>query len=139
MAKRSTYLRKQRDRALFESYSEAIKVHDFATQKEAYDYVRTHPAPRFFSSHLFCASMIKKMLDGVPTGLKSPQSIRKYNELFKRYLERSEQYPDKSIEEICAIIVDEPAPEFYLNRRITQWVIARERKEIWETMLKRTR
>lgn len=139
MAKRSTYLRKQRDIALFESYSKAIQEHDFANQKEAFDYVRKHAAPRFFSSNMFCESMITKMLNGQPTGLKNPQAVRKYNELFRRYKQKAEQYPEKTIREICAIIVDEPAPEFYLNRRITQWIIAREKKERWEEIMKKMR
>ena len=136
MAKKTTYLREQRDIALFNTYTKAIEEFDFANQYEAYDYVRKHPAPRFFVSPFFCESMMLKMLAGKPTGLRNPQTVRKYDELFRRYKSMQERHPELTLRDICERIIDEPAPEYYLNRRITQWIIARERKKRWEKMFK---
>ena len=132
MGKRSTYLRELRDAALFDAYTKAVGEQDFSNQAEAYDYVRKHAAPRFFASAQFCESMVKKMDRGEPTGLRNPQAKRKYAELYRRYRKMLEERPELSVREICSIIVDQPAPEFYLNRRITQWIVVRERKRRWE-------
>lgn len=137
MAKKSTYLREQRDAALFDAYIKAVRDIGFSTQEMAYDYVRTHEAPRFFVEPKFCQEIISKIERGLPTGLRNPQSIRKYDELYRRFKQMRKENPDMPMRDICEAIVDGKAPEFYLNRRITQWIIGREKRMKWERMEKR--
>lgn len=119
----------QRDRALFETYTRALQERHFASPGEAINYVRKHPAPRFYIDGNFCAIIIGRMLKGQPTGLKGKQRERKFKELFRLYLIEAEKPENKGMpkREICSRIVEMPAPEFYLNYRATNGILTAQR------------
>ena len=114
---------------MFEAYTNALREHDFASQSEAINYVCSHGAPRFYIDAEFCAIVIGRMRRGSPTGLKGKHRLRKFNELYRLYkLERAKPGNEKStVKEICARIVEMPAPEFYLNYRAASGIIAEQR------------
>ena len=121
-------MREERDRAVFDAYNEAIKHQTFKTQEDAFEYVRTHAAPRFFIEPEFCTTVICRMLRGEPMGIKGEHQMRKFNVLFHRYKEFLSANPTYSSIVICSIIVNEPAPEFFISNRSVRLIIARQRE-----------
>ena len=137
MGKKTTYLREQRDRALFDAYCRAISQHSFRSQDEATDYVRTHDAPRFYISPEFCMLIMGRLSRGQDSGIKGKAATRKFQELFRRYVTewKKPESRDLDMYEICSRIVCQPAPEFYINNRCARGIIQRQKKirqEEWE-------
>lgn len=123
------YLREERDAALFSAYNKALAEHHFKTQSEAIDYVRTHEAPKFYISPEFCAIVLGRMMKGNPPGVSGFRRVSKFHELLKRYAEMSSRPENAlmSMREICTIIVEQKAPEFYLSYRSTSEILNRQR------------
>ena len=136
MRYKDTDLREQRDKAIFDAYKKALAERDFQTQSEAVEYVRTHPAPRFFISAEFCAIVISRLAAGKHPGVSGHQRIRKFRELYRRYLIETDKPENASLSmrEICWRIVDQEAPEFYLNFRATSEIINRQREKRQECL-----
>ena len=130
MRYKDTDLREQRDRAIFDAYNKALVERGFESQAEAVEYVRTHSAPRFFISAEFCAIVISRLAAGKHPGVSGYQRIRKFRELYRRYLIETDdpKNANASLREICGRIVDQEAPEFYLNFRATSEIINRQRE-----------
>lgn len=136
---KSTYLREERDRALFEAYTKALRNIRFNTQEEAINYVRTHEAPKFYISGEFAAYVIGRMLRGVSMGVTGIQRIKKFKELFRRFCEvkNTPRMKGLSNKDICSLLVDEPAPEFYINYRMAKGILLEQRKLVWEKEYRR--
>ena len=130
MRNKDTSLRMQRDEALFEAYTRALRERNFASQSEAINFVRRGPAPRFFIDGNFCTIVIGRMRRGKPTGLKGEQRKRKFYDLYRLFLQEKAKPGNESlpVREICSRIVEMPAPEFYLNYRAASGIIARQRE-----------
>lgn len=126
---KSTYLREQRDVAIFRAYTKALAEHHFSCDTEACNWVRKQPAPSFFTSPEFCQIIVSRMLRGKDCDLKGARRA-KFEELKRLYLERVDlpRFKGKPMIDICNEIVALPAPEFYLERRVVAMII-REQKE----------
>lgn len=124
-------LRKDRDKALFAAYNKAIATINFSSQVEAVDYVRTHEAPRFYISPEFCSIVIGRMIRGEDPGIKGTLRIKKFEELYARYITESSKPENKNMaaREICNIIVEQKAPEFYLNYRASAGIINKQKEK----------
>ena len=141
MRYKDTDLREQRDKAIFDAYRKALVEQGFQTQSEAVEYVRTHPAPRFFVSAKFCQIVIGRLIAGKHPGVSGKQRIRKFRELYRRYLIEKDkpENADLSVYEISWRIVDQQAPEFYLNFRAASEIINRQREKQQEFLAQRYR
>lgn len=124
------YLKQQRNRDLFSCYQEALKQHTFKTQRNAVDYVRVCKAPRFYISAHSAAEYINDLIAGRFIGNVNASSLRRINEIYKRYKELRSQdaYKNASVISICREIVLQPAPEFYIGYDLASKVICRELK-----------
>ena len=127
---RDTMLRQQRDLALFDSYQEALKTMSFSTQKEVVDYILNSPAPQWFVSREFCAAVISSRLRGRDHYKMSKTKRRKFDALFELYqkLRKEPQYAGMSHQDICEIIVEMPAPEWFLHYDAAALILSRQRK-----------
>lgn len=123
---RDMMLRKRRDQELFRAYQRALQENVFSDQKEAVDYVRKHEAPRWFVSKEFCAAVISSWLKGKDFYKMRPNKKRKFKALFDLYLAVKQEFPYKALThlELCAIIVDMPAPEWYIDHQLASRIIA---------------
>lgn len=129
---RDISLRQQRDLELFKCYRKALEENDFSLQREAVDYVRTHPAPRWFVSREFCAAVISSRMRGKDHYKMSKQKRRKFDALFELYKEKKEdpKYCGMRHTELCEVIVEMPAPEWYLEREMA-YLIIKEQMKLW--------
>ena len=132
-------LRQQRDQDFFECYREALETHVFASQREAVDYVRTHPAPRWYVSREFCAAVLSSMLRGKNQYKMRSGKRRMFEALFALYQQKRQEEPYKSLRhvELCDHIISLPAPEWYLGYERADDIILRQMREWNEKRTKR--
>lgn len=122
---RDMKLRKQRDLELFRAYQNALKENDFSDQREAVDYVRKHEAPRWFVSKEFCAAVISSWLRGKESYRMRQNKRRKFQALYDLYMELKNKFPYCAMNhlDLCAAIVEMPAPEWFIDRQLASRVI----------------
>ena len=122
-------IRKMRDRALYDVYVKGIREHDFANEDEAADWARRQPAPSFYISPWNLQKYFVQIKHHRPMNKLFSTTRRKIRELYQRYLDYKVQHPDTKLRRIhvCMLLVDEPAPEFYIGLVLTKQIIARER------------
>lgn len=131
-------LREERDRALFEAYCKALKEHDFKTSKEAVNFVRTSPAPKWFTSPDRCAAEISRMIRGMRPFVRGRVRLKKYSDLLKAY---KAACADPANElcchyAICEKIVETPAPQWYLGYKQAFDIIIREKRSLQDRLNK---
>lgn len=136
MRRRNAQLKKMRDAALYEIYLRGLEEGRFASLCEAADYVIRQPAPRFYIS----ATAVRKHISNQTIwkdseGRDTPSQRRDFilNERYKAYLK---EHPDcqLSLEIILEILVQEPAPEFYIGPEAARQILRREinkRRKRW--------
>lgn len=126
--RKNTWLKRQRDCALFEAYRSALAGRSFTSQREAVDYVRMQPAPRFYISAHAAASYINAILSGREIKGLNSSSRRRLDELMRRFtaIRENPKFSGSSVYSLCQRIVEEPAPEFYVGYELASKVICRE-------------
>lgn len=123
---RDMMLRERRDVELFRAYQKALKENTFSDQREAVDYVRKHEAPRWFVSKEFCAAVISSWLRGKEFCKMRPNKKRKFKALFELYNNLKKEFPYSALNhlELCATIVDMPAPEWFIDHQLASRIIS---------------
>lgn len=118
-------LRKRRDQELFRAYQNALREKNFSDQREAVEYVCTHEAPRWFVSKEFCAAVISSWLRGKEFCKMRPNKRRKFKALFEIYQSLKQQLPYSALNhlELCDMIVEMPAPEWYIDHQFASRII----------------
>ena len=122
---RDMMLRKRRDFELFLAYQKALKENDFSDQREAVDYVRKHEAPRWFVSKEHCAAVISSWLRGKNFFKMRRNKERKFRALYNLYQKMKQQFPYCAMShlDLCAALVDMPAPEWYIDHQLASRII----------------
>ena len=122
---RDMKLRERRDRELFIAYQNALQEHDFVDQRQAVDFVRKNSAPRWFVSKEFCAAVISSWNRGKEFCKMRSNKKRKFQALFEIYNNLKEQFPYSALNhlELCGVIVEMPAPEWYIEHQLASRII----------------
>ena len=138
---KDTELRQEKDRELYSVYMRGLREQHFANMHEAVDWVRSQPASKFYISSKALVNYIGAMKNG-----KVPPKMFSFNEkkikiLYQMYLEFMESNPDCKLsrEKICEILVDEPAPLFFICHDSCMKAIVRERARRMKIMQERCR
>lgn len=128
---RDTMLRQQRDFEFFEAYREALKTNVFANQREAVDYVRTHPAPRWYVSREFCAAVLSSLLRGKDHYKMGKSKRRMFDALLRLYQEKRQDpsFAKMKHAELCEHIVSLPAPEWFIGYERADDIILAQMRE----------
>lgn len=118
-----------RDRDLFLCYQKALKEHDFRNQWEAIEYVRKSPAPRFYISSKVCSLLLGKIFAAKKLERMHPlayKRIKCLEKMYKYYVSGEAAKKGLSRERVCEILVDMPAPEFFVSNVYATRIINRE-------------
>jgi hypothetical protein len=123
---RDMKLRERRDQALFLAYQNALKENEFSDQRQAVDYVRKNEAPRWFVSKEFCAAVISSWLRGKEFCKMRINKRRKFLALYDIYQKLKDEFPYSAMShlELCGVIVEMPAPEWFIDRQLASRIIA---------------
>ena len=126
---KDTELKRERDREVSSTYVRGLEEQQFSDLTEAAEWVQSQQASKFYISSKALVNYIGAIENG-----KIPPRMYYYNDLKIRVLHvRDMQYlidhPDHGLskERICEILVEEPAPQFYISKDYIRIIIQRER------------
>lgn len=122
------------------AFKEGLAGGCFATMRDAAVYVCRHPAPRFFVEPKIASILVGRILAGVSLTNLNNNSRRMAWQLHDNYMAYLAEHPDcrLSRERVMEILVEQPAPEFYLEPQRTRKILYAERKKAhqrWEKSL----
>lgn len=126
---KDTELRKEKDREIYSLYLKGLREQHFSNMHEAADWVRSQPASKFYISSKALVNYIGAMKHGsIPPKMFSSNE-KKIKILYQMYLDFVASNPDCKLsrERICEILVDEPAPMFFICHDSCMKAILRER------------
>ena len=107
---------------------------------EVYKIIVNMPSRRFWVSDIRAALIISAMMRG-KTDLSTMCPLEKemYEEIYNRVFKLQEEYPELTISELCAKVIAQPAPKFYLTPGSAKVMVCKARKQwIQEKMEKIT-
>lgn len=107
----------QRNCDLLRAYRMQLAKAKYISMPEIFERVANTPASRFWVSEERAAVEMARMLAGKPFSRMRPNKREMFREIFRRFLKLREQFPEKSVYELASIVVNQPAPKFYLTAR----------------------
>lgn len=128
---KNTELKRARDRALYQAFKRLLAQGGYPTMRQAASAVCRCPAPRFFIEPENASLLVGCILNGVSLDDRNMGTRRMASQLHALYLQWLEDNPGSrmSRERIMEIIVEMPAPEFYIGAQSARKIIYRERKK----------
>ena len=132
---KDTELTRQQGLALYDEYKKGLEQGLFTSLRNAADYVRKQPAPRYYISEKR-ASVLIGMIQSNTSLVNLGHNLRRMVwQLFRDYKQYKAENPDCKLsrERILELLVERPAPEYYLSavavRHILSDVMKREKLE----------
>lgn len=120
----------ERKKDLMRVYDEYISSCDYIRMSDVYEGVVNMPSARFWVSDIRAALVVSAIMRG-EAALDEMWPLRKemYEEIYRRVLELRKMLPELSTSELCARVVEQPAPKFYLTAGSAKMIICKARKE----------
>lgn len=127
---RDTGINRKRAEALYYVYRRGLAEGRFATMFEAAKWCVRQPAPYFYISSKRASILVGKLLAGEPLSKFHSSTRRMARRLHADYLRYLEEHPDNTLsrERIMELLVDRPAPEFYISSERARKILREERK-----------
>lgn len=131
---------KERMDDLMRAYDEYIASYGYIRMSELYNTIVNQPSARFWVSDIRAALVVSAIMRG-EADLDSMWTLKKemYEEIYRRVLALREERPELSTSELCAMVVVQPAPKFYLTPGSAKMMICKARKQWVEEKWKRLR
>lgn len=129
--------KKQRNDDLMRAYHELIKSAQYILMPEIYHKVVDMPTRRFWISEGRAAIVISAMMKGDTLENMGPLKREMYNEIYSRVIKLREEKPDLPIIQLVEMVVEQPAPKFYLTPGSAKVLICKIRKEWYYRRTKR--
>ena len=119
------------------AYHELIKSAQYILMPEIYRKVVNMPSRRFWISEGRAAIVISAMMKGDTLENMGPLKREMYNEIYSRVIKLREKKPDLPIIQLVEMVVEQPAPKFYLTPGSAKVLICKIRKEWYFRRTKR--
>lgn len=129
--------KQQRNDDLMRAYHELIKSAQYILMPEIYHKVVNMPTRRFWISEGRAAIVISAMMKGDTLENMGPLKREMYNEIYSRVIKLREKKPDLPIIQLVEMVVEQPAPKFYLTPGSAKVLICKIRKEWYFRRTKR--
>ena len=101
---------------LMRAYKEYIANIGRIVMSEAYKHIADMPAKRFWVSEVRASVIVSKLMRGENILKKMRPSKREmFREIYRRVIAMQQEHPEMPISVICAKVVAQPAPKFYLS------------------------
>lgn len=104
---------------------------------EAYTYIANAPADRFYVSDVRASVVVSDMMQGKKLGAMRPLKREMFEEICKRVIELKKEKPLWSMRQLCAEVVKQPAPKFYITPGSAKIMVCKARKDWVRNKLKR--
>ena len=134
---KNTDLKRARDLALYREFKRMLAENGFPTMRTAASAVCRRPSPRFFIEPERASLLVGCIINGISLAKHNPATQRMARQLHANYEQYLKDNPGcrLSRERIMEILVEQPAPEFYIGAQSARKIIYRERKKArarWE-------
>ena len=115
----------ERNQELMRVYQDKLSKAGYIVMPEIFEQVANSPCSRFWVSEERAAIVISSLLAGkiLPNMRKNKREM--FDEIFRRFLIVRERYPEKSIYALAIMVVNQPAPKFYMTPRTVGELIYR--------------
>lgn len=130
---------RERNEDLMRVYREKLSEASIIVMPVIFELVAQSPSSRFWVSEERAAIVISAMAAGKPMPRMRKNKREMFEEIFRRFVVIHEQQPDKSVYELVALIVNQPAPKFYLTARTVGEFIYRIKNGWYENQYNRYR
>ena len=127
----------ERNQELMRVYQEELSKAGYIVMPKIFEQVANSPCSRFWVSEERAAIVISTLLAGkvIPNMRKNKREM--FDEIFRRFLIAREQYPEKSIYALAIMVVNQPAPQFYMTPRTVGELIYRIKNGWYEKQFNR--
>lgn len=127
----------QRNDNLMAVYHEIIVKANYVRMPDIYEKVANSPSRRFWVSEERAAIVVSAMMRG--DKLKNMRSLKRemYNEIYNRAMTLREKHPSMPVSQLVAMVVEQPAPKFYLTPGSVKVLICKIRKQWYYQRTKR--
>lgn len=120
----------ERSDDLMRVYDEYLASCRYISMPDVYNAIVNMPSRRFWVSDIRAALVVSAMIRGEARLERMCRSKREmYEEIYRRVLLMRESYPHKTTSELCAMVVIQPAPKFYLTPGSAKIMVCKARKE----------
>lgn len=115
---------------LMRVYDEYISSCDYIRMPDVYNNIVNMPSRRFWVSDIRAALVVSAMMRQ-EADLESMWPLKKemYEEIYRRVIILREKQPHLTTSELCAIVVAQPAPKFYLTPGSAKMMVCKAREE----------
>lgn len=127
----------QRNDNLMAVYHEVIVKANYVRMPDIYEKVANSPSRRFWVSEERAAIVVSAMMRGDKLKNMRPLKREMYNEIYKRAMKLREENPSMPISQLVAMVVEQPAPKFYLTPGSAKVLICKIRKQWYYQRTKR--
>lgn len=123
---------------LMRAYDEYLESCDYIRMPEVYEHIVNMPSQRFWVSDIRAALVISAIIRG-EAHLNDMWGTKRemYEEIYRRVMALRETRPELSISELCSVVVEQPAPKFYLTPGSAKQMVCKAKKEWVARKLKR--
>lgn len=129
----------QRNDDLMRAFRQQLASAKSVVMPDIFGLVADSPASRFWVSEKRAAIVISAMDAGRPLPPMRPNKQEMFDEIYRRVLIERRKHPEKSIYELVATVIYQPAPKFYLTARTVGEFIYRVKKGWYERQFDRDR
>ncbi|MEG2599572.1 MAG: hypothetical protein RSA66_08870 [Muribaculaceae bacterium] len=131
---------KERIDDLMRVYDEYISSCRYIRMSDVYNKIVNMPSVRFWVSDIRAALVVSAIIRGeAELNAMWPMKKKMFAEIHKRVILLLEEKPELSISQSCAIVVAQPAPQFYLTAGSAKIMICKARKKWIQEKMKRLR
>ena len=119
-----------RDRDLLRAYREVLSEVSYPfSLKEVMERTVRKPARRFYSSTKYAYLCIKAMRENKPILYQQEEKERMIREVWRRVSQEERLHPDAKLDQIVELVMDRPAPEFYLKPSSAEVILCRAKRK----------
>lgn len=127
----------ERNQELMRVYQEELSKAGYIVMPKIFEQVANSPCSRFWVSEERAAIVISTLLAGKVIPNMRKNKCEMFDEIFRRFLIAREQYPEKSIYALAIMVVNQPAPKFYMTPRTVGELIYRIKNGWYEKQFNR--
>ena len=124
---------------LMRAYDEYISSCAMVRMPEVYCAIVNMAAKRFYVSQTRAEKVLRDMMSGADISGMRPVKREMFMEIKRRVEELMARKPKLSLGECCAIVVEQPAPKFYLSPGSAKIMVCKARKKWIRRKMERLR
>ncbi len=115
------------------AYRDAINQRSFIDINEISNVIVNVPCSRFWVSEERAMVVVQALIKGKPVlDTMRPTKREMFQEIYNRVMEKREQCPDVPLFSLVMLVVNSPAPKFYMRPRCAMEIIYKIKKGFYD-------